>query len=64
MDWPLAKYSAFVEAVALLLAVLIGAIIGFSTSWADIAQEWPTREMGSRGDTVGLLTGIAIAIPR
>jgi hypothetical protein len=47
-----------------MLAVLIGAIIGFSASWSDSADEWPTDEMASRGDTIGLITGIAIAVPR
>jgi hypothetical protein len=56
--------SAVVESVALLLAVLIGAIIGISTSWSPVAEEWPTPEMIGRGDVVGLLTGVAIAIPR
>jgi hypothetical protein len=64
LDWKLTKSSAIVEFVSLLLAVLIGAIIGFSASWSEIAEEWPTLEMIGRGDTTGLITGIAIAIPR
>ena len=53
-----------VEVGALLVSILIGMIIGFSSFWAtDDLDVWPTNEMSSRGDITGLLTGIAIAIP-
>ena len=56
--------SAMVEVGALLISILIGMIIGFSSFWATPDLDaWPTNEMSSRGDIVGLLTGIAIAIP-
>ena len=48
---------------ALLLSVLIGAIIGLGASWTNVAETWPTNEMSIRGETQGLLTGIAIAVP-
>ena len=65
LDWSLTKSSAKVEIGALLISILIGAIIGFSSFWAtDDFENWPTEEMRSRGDITGLFTGIAIAIPR
>jgi uncharacterized membrane protein len=63
-DWSLARSSALNELGALLIAVLVGVVIGFASSFSPIAEEWPTEEMGSRGDLTGLITGIAIAIPR
>lgn len=62
-DWKLAKWSAANELTSLLLAVSIGACIALTSSWTESASEWPTNEMISRGETTGLLTGIAIAIP-
>ena len=62
-DWALAKSSSYNEAVAILISVGIGAGIGFTASWSDGAQYWPTDEMLSRGDKIGLVTGICIAIP-
>lgn len=53
-----------VEFLALLISVLIGFIIGLSTSTLPVAEDWPTLEMSGRGDQTGLITGIAIAIPR
>ena len=64
LDWTLARKSIWHEFFSLLIAVLIGALIGISTSFSKIAQQWPTQEMESRGTSMGLLTGIAIAIPR
>jgi Domain of unknown function (DUF389) len=64
MDWDLAKAGAYVAFTALLLAVIIGALIGVFNSWFPHAEEWPTPEMAALGDVEGLLTGIALAIPR
>ena len=63
LDWKLARESALVEVSALAIAVVIGAIVGFGSSWS-LGDNWPNDEMGSRGDIAGLITGIAIAIPR
>ena len=49
--------------MALLLSVAIGGVIGFTSSWSSGAEDWPTNEMLSRGETMGLVTGICIAIP-
>lgn len=63
-DWPLVRSSLLHESLALLGCVLIGALIGIGASFTDFAQDnWPTAEMENRGETAGLLTGIAIAIP-
>lgn len=62
-DWSLASFSAIHEIVSLLICIIIGAIIGFSSSWSAISASWPTEEMASRGDVTGLITGLAIAIP-
>ena len=61
LDWDLAVRSCWHEFLSLLLAVLIGAIIGICTSFCPSADSWPTEQMSSRGDTTGLITGIAIA---
>jgi len=43
---------------------MIGALVGLGAGFTKIAEEtWPTNEMEIRGETQGLLTGIAIAIP-
>ena len=63
-DWKLAKSSAAVEVGALLIAVAVGAVVGFASAFSAFADDWPTEEMSSRGDVGGLITGMAIAIPR
>jgi hypothetical protein len=53
------------EVVSLFICILVG----FITAWIFIACDahnewiWPTNEMGGRGTSVGILTGIAIATP-
>ena len=51
------------EVVALLVSVAIGGAIGFTSSFSSGAEDWPTNEMLSRGEPMGLVTGICIAIP-
>lgn len=62
-DFPLVKSSLKNETLALAICVLIGLLIGLTTSFTDLAQSWPTNEMQIRGEPKGLLIGIAIAIP-
>lgn len=64
LDWKLARDSAFNEVAALLICVLTGAAVGFSSAFTEYADDWPNSEMASRGTSSGLVTGIAIAIPR
>lgn len=63
LDWGLTTRSCWHEFLSLLLAVMIGAVIGVTTSFCPSADTWPTEQMSSRGDTTGLIAGIAIAIP-
>ncbi|CAB9497030.1 Domain of unknown function (DUF389) [Seminavis robusta] len=63
-DWPLVTGSLFNESMALMVCVLIGLLIGILAGFTKDAREnWPTSEMESRGDVIGLLTGVAVAIP-
>ena len=38
-------------------------LIGLGASWSSGAATWPTNEMSQRGEAMGLVTGIAVAIP-
>ena len=49
--------------MALLISVAIGGAIGFTSSFSSGAEDYPTNEMLSRGEPMGLVTGICIAIP-
>jgi uncharacterized hydrophobic protein (TIGR00271 family) len=62
-DWELAKFSLHNEFISLLVSVFIGVLIAVGSFWSTSAEEWPTEEMSLRGTTVGLITGVAIAIP-
>jgi uncharacterized membrane protein len=64
LDWRLTRSSAINEVGSLVIAILVGLVIGFASSWTPEAENWPTDEMKSRGDITGLITGIAIAVPR
>lgn len=62
LDWGLTTRSCWHEFLSLLLAVMIGAVIGVTTSFCPSADTWPTEQMSSRGDTTGLIAGIAIGM--
>ena len=63
-DFPLVFYGFFNETVALTGCLVIGLLIGlFAGFTPEATANWPTQEMESRGNPVGLLTGIAVAIP-
>lgn len=60
-DWKLLRYSSKVEIGSLLICVLVGVLVGaIFTPFAD-HFDWPSSEMTSRGDYVGLILGIGIA---
>ena len=62
-DFPLARLSLFNELIALLGCVVIGVVCGICAAFTASAEDWPTAEMEGRGDPIGLISGIAIAIP-
>ena len=63
-DWPLVKTSLINESVALVGCIVIGLLLGICVGFTDLAQEtWPTNEMEIRGESTGLLIGLAVAIP-
>lgn len=53
------------EVVSLLICIIVGFVIAWIFILCDAHNEWiwPTNEMGGRGTSVGILTGIAIATP-
>jgi uncharacterized membrane protein len=63
LDWDLATFSLRNELISLMVSIFVGILIGLGASWSKGAGDWPTDEMASRGDAMGLVTGIAIAIP-
>jgi len=60
-DWPLIKRSVKIELISIILCLILGLIIGFSTYWTHMAYAWPTEEMYSRSSRHGFLAGIPIA---
>lgn len=60
-DWPLIKRSAKTEVISILICIIAGLVIGFSTFWTNMAQTWPTMEMYGRSSKYGFLAGIPIA---
>jgi len=63
-DFKLIKYSLVSELLGLLLCAFIGSLFALVLAFSGFfCNDWPTNEMSSRGTTIGLFTGIAIAIP-
>jgi uncharacterized hydrophobic protein (TIGR00271 family) len=63
-DFPLARLSLFNELIALLGCIGIGVLCGICAAFTpSAAEDWPTSEMEGRGDPIGLISGIMIAIP-
>jgi len=60
-DIPLIKRSARNELLSILACIIFGMIIGVTTFWTTMAEEWPTPEMKSRATRVTFLTGFPIA---
>lgn len=63
LDWRLAKFSFRNELISLAVCIVVGLLIGLGASWSTDAGSWPTQEMAARGDAMGLIVGIAIAVP-
>eukprot|EP00005_Dracoamoeba_jomungandri_P014495 CAMPEP_0174275110 /NCGR_PEP_ID=MMETSP0439-20130205/59650_1 /TAXON_ID=0 /ORGANISM="Stereomyxa ramosa, Strain Chinc5" /LENGTH=357 /DNA_ID=CAMNT_0015367189 /DNA_START=957 /DNA_END=2030 /DNA_ORIENTATION=+ len=51
------------EAIALIISVLVGILLGVVLLPFGSALDWPTTEMSSRGDPWVLLIGILVAAP-
>mmetsp|Transcript_5150 Transcript_5150/g.20552 ORF Transcript_5150/g.20552 Transcript_5150/m.20552 type:complete len:438 (-) Transcript_5150:1690-3003(-) len=63
-DYDLMRLGLRNEGISLLLCIMVGAVTGFICSFLEETEDsWPTSEMTSRGEPLGLLVGIAIAIP-
>ena len=65
-EWPLVLRSLLNECLSLLLCVFIGFLVGLmflSDAFRATYDEWPSNEMISRGEELGLIYGILIAIP-
>uniref|UniRef100_A0A7S1VPU1 DUF389 domain-containing protein n=1 Tax=Sexangularia sp. CB-2014 TaxID=1486929 RepID=A0A7S1VPU1_9EUKA len=63
-DWKLIKQGVITELKDLALLLLLGYIMGFIfvAAGGESAYNWPTYEMSSRGEVIGLGTGFAIAL--
>lgn len=62
-DWQLVRVGALSELLSLLLCVLDGFLVGLCFAPFGPQFGLPTAEMLGRGTGVGLITGIAIALP-
>ena len=65
-EWPLVQRSLRNECLSLLLCVFVGFLVGFlflSDAFRATYNEWPSHEMISRGEELGLIYGVLIAIP-
>jgi len=58
-DVPLIKRSMKNEILSVLLCIVLGLIIGACCSGTDMAKEWPTDEMSTRGKPTTFYAGIA-----
>lgn len=63
LDWELTSFSFKHEVISLIVCVFTGMLVALASFWTESAEEWPTEEMASRGTLVGLVAGVAIAIP-
>ncbi|KAL7529526.1 hypothetical protein ACHAXR_003014 [Thalassiosira sp. AJA248-18] len=60
-DLPLIKRSARNEVLSILVCIIFGLIIGACCVWTQMAEDWPTNEMLSRGTRTTFLAGFPIA---
>lgn len=60
-DLKLIKRSMRNEIVSIIICVIFGLIIGLCCFWTQMADEWPTNEMLSRGTRTTFLAGFPIA---
>lgn len=60
-DWSLVKRSLKTEILSLLFCIFTGAVICGITGTTDLARNWPTAEMRTRGDLGNFYVGIPVA---
>mmetsp|Transcript_27488 Transcript_27488/g.44705 ORF Transcript_27488/g.44705 Transcript_27488/m.44705 type:complete len:377 (+) Transcript_27488:134-1264(+) len=60
-DLALIKRSARNELLSILACIIFGMLFGVTTSWTEMAKEWPTFEMRNRATRVTFLSGFPTA---
>jgi hypothetical protein len=69
-DYDLVKHALFTETVSILVCIVMGCLIGLTTGWTDLANDWPTSVMLDRGSwqmffvscPVAFVSGLAVAV--
>eukprot|EP01108_Squamamoeba_japonica_P005901 TRINITY_DN4771_c0_g1_i1.p1 TRINITY_DN4771_c0_g1~~TRINITY_DN4771_c0_g1_i1.p1 ORF type:complete len:571 (+),score=328.91 TRINITY_DN4771_c0_g1_i1:84-1796(+) len=62
-DWKLVRVGVLSELLSLMICVMSGFVVGLCFANYGPFFNWPTNEMAGRGSPVGLLVGLAIALP-
>ena len=60
-DWKLVRRSFKVEFISLIVCVCIGFAVCASTGWTELSEDWPTKEMTSRGEFRNFLVALPVA---
>jgi uncharacterized hydrophobic protein (TIGR00271 family) len=60
-DWKMVKRAIRTECLSLVFCILVGAAIGASTGKTDLADDWPTNEMMTRGQLSNFLVALPVA---
>jgi len=60
-DIRLIKKSAVVELASIVICIFFGCILAVACSWTEMAEDWATGEMLSRGTRQTFLVGVPIA---
>jgi uncharacterized hydrophobic protein (TIGR00271 family) len=60
-DWKMVKRSIRTECLSLIFCILVGAVIGAITGKTELADDWPTSEMSTRGQLDNFLVALPVA---
>jgi uncharacterized hydrophobic protein (TIGR00271 family) len=60
-DWKMVKRSIRTEGISLVFCILVGAVIGALTGPTGLADDWPTKEMSTRGQLDTFLVALPVA---
>jgi len=60
-DWRMVRRSIRTECVSLLVCIVVGVAIGAITGVTELADDWPTDEMKSRGQVDTFLVALPVA---